>query len=300
MQMWNFDKVQDPDGGVGFQVVPSSGAHYKVSEGDRAYFANFDLMGAPYPSNTYNASNKDMKAAECALWMCVQTYNTSVNAGKQNQNVVSQIDDLNVRGLLYMGWFSGTDETAVFPPLPATEDPQHSTSFTVDARALLALKWYFNSTIGGNITFNQETATPSSDLVYGIWNGTADLNGWITNVATSVTGVLRTTETISRSQYNGTAQGMGVHIRWLWLLLPLVLVVLSLLVLVATIARTALSTVEAWKGSPLTFLIFGLDERVREGAYGHGIDHDGFQEAVGAKKVRLAEEGGTLWKFKPC
>lgn len=303
--MWDFDAMQDADGGVGFQVVASEGAHYNISNGDRAYVTVFDLMGAPYLSNTYQAHNKDMKAAECALWMCVQTYNTTVEDGQQIEAVVSQIDNIDIHDLLYTGFPGAEDpatltETAKFHPVPTSEDPEGKTKFTVDADAFYAQRWYFGARIGGNITLNQEVAMPSSDLMYGIWNGTVDLDTWITNVAKSVSNVLRTTDSVSYDQYNGTAQGLGVHVRWLWLLLPLLLVVLSLIILIVTIIRTSLSPVQAWKGSPLTFLLFGVDEQIRATAYGQGNDHNGFRNAAGETQVRLVEDGGTFWKFKPC
>lgn len=302
MHLWNFDKRQSAYFGVGFQAVASEGAYYNVSNGDRAYVTVFDLMGAPYRpnDNTYHPHNKDMKAAECAMWMCVQTYNTTVEAGVQKETVVSQIDDIDVKDLLFTGFPTSLEETATFRPVPESEDPEGKTKFTVDADALYAQRWYFGSKMGGNITFDQEIAAPSNDLVYGIWNGTVDLDDWITNVAKSVSGVLRTTDPVSYPQYDGTAQGLGVRVRWLWLLLPLLLVLLSLVILIVTMVRTALSPVQAWKGSPLTFLLFGVDEQIRGAAYGQGAEHNGFRNAVGGTQVRLIEDGGTFWKFKAC
>ena len=209
------------------------------------------------------------------------------------------MNDLNARNLAGEE-VGGSKWNVTFPSLPASEDPRHITTFSVDSGALMALSWWFGQTLPGTVLLNMMTQTYSSDLVNGIWNGTTDLNSWIDNVATSVTGVLRTTNTVSYSQYNGTAQGMGVHVRWLWLLLPLALVAMSLLVLVVTIAQTALSPVEAWKGSPLTFLLFGIDEQLKEAAYGQGTEHNGFQKAVGGHKVRLMEGGDTFGKFKLC
>lgn len=299
LQMWDFDKYPSADGGVGFQVMPGGGAHYNASDRNRAYFTNFDLMGAPFGSIDAPALNEDMKAAECAMWMCVQTYKTSVQSGNQTEEVVSQIDDVDLHGLLYTG-LPGEKEHVKFAPVPASADREGKTSFIVDAAALYALKFYFYKVMVGNITLNIEAATPSSDLMYGIWNGTTDLDGWMSNVAKSLTNVLRATDPVTYEQYNGTAQGLGVQIRWLWLLLPLVLVALSLLVLAVTMIRTAFSPVEAWRGSPLTFLLFSVDGQIREAARGRGVEYDGFQKAVGQSKVRLVEGTGTFWKFKPC
>ena len=300
IQLWNFDKVPSPDDGPGFQVVSGGGGYYKFSKADHAYVANFDLMGAPYGSFG-TITNQVFSASECALWMCVQTYHTTTKSGNQNQTVVSQINNLDVQNIIASnGLYGGPALEATFSSLPAPEDPNQVTKFTVDRLASAALQNWLSLTITGTIKLNLEAQIYSSDLVQGIWNGTQDLNAWINNVATSVTGVIRTTNVSSQPEFEGTAKALGIRVRWIWLLLPLTLVTLSLLIILAVVVRTSRSPVQAWKGSPLTFLLFGIDEQMREAARGLGLEHDGLQKAIGSKVVRLVEDEGTLWKFKTC
>ncbi|TKA56740.1 hypothetical protein B0A55_12388, partial [Friedmanniomyces simplex] len=83
----------------GFQAVGSTGAYYNFSAGDRLYAANFDLFGAPYDS--YSGRNLTFTHTECALWFCVETYNTTVIENRQIQQVVSTIGKLNASSYVF-------------------------------------------------------------------------------------------------------------------------------------------------------------------------------------------------------
>ena len=82
--------------GIGFQVMQSYGQHWNTSIIDCLYVANFDMMGAPYGLVSGMVKFPSMlNDYECALWMCINTYNTSISAGKQTQYVVSSFHEIH-------------------------------------------------------------------------------------------------------------------------------------------------------------------------------------------------------------
>ena len=303
LKLWDFDKPQIGSTQVGFAVASNSeGTYYKV-QNDYAYFANFDIMGAPFNAFPSQVIQQDMQAFERALWMCVQVYNVTVDTGKLIQDVVYQLDELNTHGFDPTG-------NVTFKPLPDIKGVRGIPQFTVGSMSILALSSFFGgqpfgtpygNVMTGNISLSgQVIKAPSSYLMTGIWHGTQDIDAWITNMARSLSNSIRTYKPLVDSRYNGTAQAIGVHVRWAWLVLPLILVALTALVLVSAILRTASSPVKAWKGSPLAFLLFDVDHRVRSAACDRGSDRSDLLDAVGEEHVRFVQDGGTLWKFQSC
>lgn len=291
--LWNFRAERGGDNVLGFQSIPSdTGAHFNRGKDDRLYVANLDLFGAPYLS--YSVEDPVISATECALWMCVNVYNTTVSSTYQQQDVAATFDKLNATE------GSTTYDAYKFPPIPAIFDPGHTTTFNVSTLAVEALQSYMTRAMNGSVVLNLESQTYSSDLVQGIWNGTTNPQAWIENVAGSMSNIVRSTNTTSRPQYNRTTYQLGVNVRWVWLALPASLVLLSTIVLVLVMQRTANSPVEAWKGSPLTLLLFDVDKDTRDAAIGRAREYRGIERAVGWRKVRLGEETERTWKFKAC
>ena len=279
------------------------GSHYSVNTGNRAYFANFDLMGAPFDAFETQVLQQDMKTSECALWMCVQVYNVTVNTGKLTQDVVYELDEVKTHGFDSRG-------NVTFQSLPDIKGLRGDSQFTVGSMSILALSSFFGgqpsgtpygNVMTGNISLNgQVIKEPSSYLMTGIWHGTQDIDSWIANVARSLSNAMRTHQPLADSRYDGTAQAIGVHVRWACLVLPLVLFASTALILVSAILRTASSRVKAWKGSPLAFLLFDVDHRIRSAACDRDFDPSDLLDAVGEGHVRFVQDGGTLWKFQSC
>ena len=73
------------------------------------------------------------------------------------------------------------------------------------------------------------------------------------------------------------------------------LVVLSIVFLATVIVRT-----EAWKSSPLTLLLFDVEQEVKDLVSGQARYYRGIEKAVGKTEVRLAIKPNGLGKFKSC
>ena len=234
--------------GIGFQVMASLGAVYNMSHTDRLYIANFDIVGAP--ANSYAAPSQSIVASECALWISVQAYETRMVNSNQTQLIVqsfSQVINSDISSL--------DIDDVTFLNLPAEMNPRLHTNYTVGTLAAIAFQEYLPTLFTRSFILNLESQSPSGDVVQAIYNTSANLDGWIQNVASSISHVVRTTNTPKPTEpddlYNGTGYQLGVKVQWAWITLPVMLVTLSLITLLATIAKTARSPVGTWKGSPL-------------------------------------------------
>lgn len=281
-----------PDGPavIEFQVQSSYGAHFNTRRYDRLYIANFDMFGAPYGSYSTGWDNRSTVSSECALWMCVQTFNVSTRSGQQVQTVVASYSNINST--------PEPENDYVFKDLPADLHGTVQTKFTVDFLAQGALSTYLASLVNGTVSLDLSSQGFSSDITEAIWNGTQNLDKWINNLATSMTNNVRSSSLLSRPLYNGIAYQLGVKVRWVWIALPTTIVLFSLIFLAIVILKTAMSPVEAWKGSPLAFLFFDVDPDTKRTIFGHMHKVRGIENSVGGKRAVLTGQPGGLWTFQ--
>lgn len=241
-QLFNF--VEDSiavGGGAGFQVVPSKmGSIFNREMGDRAYIMNLEIFGLPFGFNIPNSPyapkprGLNLTNTECALWMCVQAYNTTVTSNIQHDEIVDVFDSVNSTE-----YFLNLRQTADFQlsTVPGYLDPTNQTNFTVAFQAGRTLDNYFFNNMKGNVSIGPVVYNPSSDLIYGAWNGSTNASAWIANVATSMTNTMRSVDSVSREQYHGSQYELTVTVRWEWLVLPATLVAASLVYLSSSCSR---------------------------------------------------------------
>ena len=150
----------------------------------------------------------------------------------------------------------------------------------------------------GSLLF-QERPSFTDDYLQAMWNASADLDGWIKNLALSMTNVVRTTNTSGPfGLYDGTGYQLGVQIHWPWITLPAVLVAMSLIILIVTIVQTARSPVKAWKGSPLALLFMDVDPSLKKAATGQMENFNGIEDLIGITKVVMKPDGDADWIIK--
>lgn len=283
---------------TGFQMTSGTeGSYFKRGSEKRLYLANFDLFGAPagveravyWPEEPW--PNASTVASECALWMCVNTYETIVESGQQVQNIISSLD-VNVSN----DEFNGGNFTAN----SSTEDARvvDAMGFRINYYAWLALSGHLLKLLNGTVNLGAHTSYPSSDAVEAFRNHTADLDRWIQNLAVSMTNVIRTDVHSSRDEFEGTAYQLAYVVRWGWLALPAAMVLFSVVFWLAIMVQTAKSPVESWKGSPLTILLFDVDEETKQKAQGQTNQFGGIERAIAKRKSVLVGEPGGLWKFQ--
>ena len=279
--------------GSAFQVMQSKGAAYSLSNSSMLYITNFDLVGAPGNSYETAWSPSNTVAAECAMWSCVQAYDISVTTTQQTQ--FSQNFSKVVKPGVHADLFSNY----TFLDLPAEMNPGHNSQFNVTLINASLLRNFLASLFSGNASGAPDFPNASSDIIQAIWNATAaDLDGWMKNVALSMTNALREFNPAPDDMYNGTGYQLGVQVRWEWIILPAVLVLSSLLILIVTIVKTARSPVQAWKGSPLALLFTDVDQDIRKRAEGRMDAYQGLDDSVGNVKVMMKKDENGNWAFK--
>lgn len=274
--------------GIAFQSMLSHGQHWNTSVLDHAYIANFDMMGSPSGSMAASAPSIDaMKAVECALWMCVNAYQTTVSLGKQTQTVVSTFHDAINPAL------SAENYTLIYPDRMVQNDTAGSsshTNYTVAGFAQIGLSQLFSpSLIDGTVLFNLVSVYPSSTAMNAIWSGWQDPQSWIQAIATSMSNAVRMNEPSAREEFNGTAYVQSITVQWWWLSLPVASVAGSILLLLAVMFKTARTSVPPWRSNTNALLIMDMDDDVRKLAEAEvtraKIDHELRDEKVVLKKT---------------
>jgi hypothetical protein len=290
--------------GIGFQVTPSLGAVFRAKDAHSIYIANFDVFGAPVNDTLHlpNGLSPNVVSSECALWMCVQAYETLMIDSTLKQRAVQNFSRL-VNASQHLDYDAAGVPTLnpynlSFEDIPATMNPRPNTTYTVDQVAILALENWLPGIFNGVIKFSMTNQHPSGDVVQAIWSVSEDLDGWIRSVAASMTNIVSTYNATSDEGYHGIGYERGVHVQWPWIVLPGTLVGASLMILIVTIVKTARSPIQAWKGSPLALLFMNLDEEIKDHAIGWMDTCGGIEESVGKTRVVVRPDHQGHWVFK--
>lgn len=180
--------------------------------------------------------------------------------------------------------------------VPSTNSQGHASEFGIRRTANTALAVAFNTLINGTIWLSAMPAYASN--IEAVWRGTQDLDRWIQNVATSMTNVIRTDKPLSRDEFNGTAYHLAYVVRWRWITLPATMVFSSILFWVVIMVQTARSPVQAWKGSPLTLLLFGVDEEAKWEVDAAVDEYQGIEKAIAKRKIVLTKQPSGMRKFE--
>lgn len=266
--------------------MPSPTGHlYNVSLGDKAYIANFFVIG--YSINSLTPTS--FSAYECALWWCVNAYQVSTHGSVQSTNIVYTQDILNASGYPshssedYRG-SPGNEmmfHNLTFPPFPADVQTRLNLSApaaTIEYRlmtiSLVALRVYTMSVIQGTGFLESHATSASNDIVEAVWyaaSSLASMDSWISRVALSLSNYIRDSSpstfvavgSQTRAEFAGNATILGIVVRWPWFILPVVIVALSIMLLVAIMVQSAKISVGVWKGSWLMYLFCELSPDVK-------------------------------------
>lgn len=295
----NISDFRDLDMGVGFQVFPSTGFVFDPSRTDMMFLVNFEAVGSPNDTDpTWKpANNASTVAVECALWMCIQSYETKQIDAKQTQTVLKEYSIVDNSSLIL------PESNITFVNIPSDMNVIPSSVYYVDSWAYFAMQNYLGSLFSGNITLRMghRERTVSSDITSGIWNSSADLDTWIKSLATGLSNVVRTYSPPTEAEndfYKGVALQLGYDIRWAWISLPAASVVLSLFIMFVIIIRTARSPVRAWKGSALTLLFTDVDPELKNQVTFAMDRHEGIKNLAGKTPVILEDRGYGNWRIR--
>ncbi|KAK4692436.1 hypothetical protein P7C71_g4768, partial [Lecanoromycetidae sp. Uapishka_2] len=220
-------------------------------------------------------------ATECALYLCVQTLNTSVQNGILNQKTIKT-------------WFNNsaadTGYSTLSPPASGGQAPRN---YNVSPLAKIPLAQFLEKTftvnmsainLFGNTALENMMLTEwSSDVAQALWN-VEDLDGLMSNLADRMTDALRNQFADASNSPQGDVFILEtyVYVSWPWLILPVVLVLLSSVILLASIVTSLGTSNVVWKNSSLAVLFHGLTAN----------EHTGY--LIGKKEMEEAAEEMTV------
>ena len=138
--------------GVGFRVVKSKGFHYQSAQLDQLHLSNFEAVGAR--ANIYSTdfkNNDSIVAQECALWMCIQSFETWTVSSNQTTAVRETFAKINPFNSTSARFISNVS----FTPLQDSMNPHPDASYNVYNPAIIALQTFFAGFFNGTVTLNQ-------------------------------------------------------------------------------------------------------------------------------------------------
>lgn len=283
-----------------FQVSLSDGVAYNASSTTIPYILNIEAIGMPYGAPAWDATL--ISAQECALWYCIQAYNTSVTSNQQDQKTVETWSQVTFPPDPEGADINGT---ITFTVIPSSMNVNRGVSYSVGVDSWHGAQAGFQNIFsqgviqaGSGGTFNRSVWI---DALWAGWGNNSDMSHLISTVALCMTNNIQQTSPVTtpESRYFGTAyrESLLVQVRWEWLSLPVALVLFSVVFLVVIILKTRSVGLMAWKGSALALLFSGVDEELKENSKNGLSKPDGLAKATSQSRVALREKDG-LWEFE--
>ncbi|TGJ85427.1 hypothetical protein E0Z10_g3350 [Xylaria hypoxylon] len=234
-------------------------------------------------------------AQECALYWCVNKYDSRVSGGVLTETLISSFSD-------------GTAESGV--PFFSLKPPHSKSSFykqnsqlygnystgwingtfLINTVAHQLIQAYLSKLLSGYATslsyYEQGAPISVSDALLRFyskasWDGTSstpkfDMQGIFDAIAQGMTTVLRMADgTVNTTAMDAiisvpgteTAMEVFVRVRWAWIILPVVLQLAAVVFVYLTVASSKSQGLPSWKSSPLAVLFLGmrLSDHVRHG-----------------------------------
>ena len=207
----------------------------------------------------------------CALTLCVQTLNTTIQNGILHQTTVSswRNDSSSLRGDTWLSPPNGPKNTGAAGDLPFYVDPTSQVSlsaFLSDVLTTNVTSRYIPPELVNKVQLPVgPPITYATDVAQALWL-VDDLNALMSNLADRMTDTLRG---FSIEYVPGTAYELQprVAVNWGWLVLPVTLVLLSSILLIVAIISSHRHHTTAWKSNSLATLFHGLSNPEQDLTY---------------------------------
>ncbi|KAI0109036.1 hypothetical protein GGR51DRAFT_558834 [Nemania sp. FL0031] len=255
-----------------FTIAPSNGSSTFLNTSSKAIISIFDIMASA------NTSRDDtVRAYQCELWFCLQSYNVTVVNGVVNRSIAAEWSKTE----FVPGGSADLDEY-VFRDIPPQMNAKEHARYSVPSDSLRALRTFMDNLTLGNAWQVAGAISYDSDWIQAIEVASGDLSGWISRLALSLTNEIRLTGTVQpdgNSEYRGTAYIMAPHLQvnWYW--------------------RTAHDQVCAWKTDSLPMLFCHVSETIHAQVR-DGMDvPKGLNRRVGRIEVELIRGDNGEWVF---
>ncbi|KAL2882136.1 hypothetical protein SGCOL_002398 [Colletotrichum sp. CLE4] len=258
--------------------------------------AQFSGLGIPggMPATT---PLDDSRAAECALWYCLQARNISVESGKLKDVIVDTWSEVS-------GVSTPDGRNVTFANIPANFNAEAGKSYGMGPFQMYAMQGYAKTNIIGNVSADgtlEIVFTSASPFADGMHASFGDVGSWMERLTRSLTNDVRlnSNDTTSDDAFRGTVMTSQVVIvvRWGWIVYSVALVAVSTIYLVAEVVRTNRKGLLPWKSDVLLPVCMDMDDGIREKAAGGIIEPGGLKRLVGDVPVQLRADRTGIIRF---
>lgn len=171
-------------------------------------------------------SKPRVRAYECALWFCLQSYRVTVRNGIQNSVTIA-----NWSKTEFSAQMGSHYNEFIFVDIPPALHADDRARYAIPIDSIEVLRTFTNSLMSGNASGIGGAVTYSSDWIEAMVDATSDIEGWIARLSLSMTNDIRQSGIVSTnvSAYSGTAYVMAPHVRvnWYWVVYPMTLMIMA-------------------------------------------------------------------------
>lgn len=210
------------------------------------------------------AENLYITVRACALWFCVQAYNTSVRNGIQSQEIIGNASQTDHVGT------ATTSLNYTFIDIPEAFGVPSETNYILDSWSVFAfLESPILSAVVSKSVDAQVSYDKGGDIAMALYQVT-DWDYWIDQFALGLSNNIRKTGNVTEENdmypgYPGYVYFYVefVQVRWVWLALPGTLLTMSIVLLVASIWQTRARNAKPWKSKALALLMCSADQEIQ-------------------------------------
>ncbi|OHF01862.1 hypothetical protein CORC01_02740 [Colletotrichum orchidophilum] len=258
--------------------------------------AQFSALGIPggMPATT---PLDDSRAAECALWYCLQAREVTVKSGELSDNIIDTWSEA-------AGSSTPDGRNVTFANIPAHFNTEAGKSYGMGPWQMYAMQGYAKENIIGNVSADGTlgivfaSASPYADGMHASFD---DVNSWMERLTRSMTNDVRlnSNDRTDSDAFRGTvfATQVVIVVRWAWIGYAVALVSLSAIYLVVEVVRTNRSGLQPWKSDVLLPVCMDMDDEIRLKAAGGISEPGGLKRLVGDVPVQLKADRTGVVRF---
>ncbi|OAA73444.1 arginase family protein [Cordyceps fumosorosea ARSEF 2679] len=281
------------DGNEAFRVRPITEHPSLKDQGSTAYLSVFEALAAAEYKSKSNST-----AFECALWACMQAYDTAMNDGHLSQNVTTMWNETRVENAT-----SAHLEEYVFVNFPTQMNTLERSRHAISTRAVQAIRRFMDGLTDGWYEDNVGRVRFSSDWAEAIHDGMPTMSKWMEQLTLSLSNEFRRHGKMQDDhsiKYEGSATKMAsfVKVKWFWMIYPPLCLIISVYYLFATILAGVRDDVAIWKGDSMPMLFSCIHPDILQLGAGKMDTHKGLDE-LGRHGIALAKAESGAWMFEP-
>ncbi|KAJ3495129.1 hypothetical protein NLG97_g3612 [Lecanicillium saksenae] len=258
-----------------------------------AYLSIFEVVAASEHQSQTNSTG-----FECALWACMNAYETSMSDGHLKQKIIARWDEVRLETET-----NAHLEEYVFVNVPEPMNARAQSRYAISARAVKTLRefmdkltegWYQD--ISGRVSFSSDWAEAIHDVL-------PFMSAWMDRLTLSLSNEIRKQGQVKEAhdtKYEGSASKMAnfVKVRWFWMIYPPLCLAISIYYLFATILARVLDDVAIWKGDSMPMLFSCIHPDILLLGSGMMDTHKGLDE-LGRHGIALTKAESGTWVFEP-